>query len=404
MWFKQSISIIIILIFDLHLINSCQYKYPDKHDPSKIRLCVSSRWVPWLNKTIGMVDANTTIFCNPFSLVHNYFTLVNLSIPSYNGIVETEIIERKCDLVISVTNGVYFHETYNRSTILLPYILTYPSSNSEILLIWSNKMRWKQWMIENGFGKYVAKAIDLFTPTYPFILKEGLSENSEGVTVIQNSIELQSKLNYFKDNNISHYYGEEPLTGMNNSQGIFYVSAFRGKVMNIQCYVYLILKDDIQKQNYNNSLFIAGKPNNTHHVKGHIFRVKNDVEIAFALRRITKRGMYSGVFCAEFKMNRLQQIIFLEFNARICFKLTQKDEYFVEAYLPLAFSLHRHIRNIKPSNYRLYNIKKNSRLWYQNNSLQSKTRDYHLHSNNSIENHYSLPSIAQLLNRSHLYR
>jgi hypothetical protein len=71
-------------------------------------------------------------------------------------------------------------------------------------------------------------------------------EIAEGVktlaTVIQNSIELQSKINYFKDNNVSHYYGEEPLTGMNNSQGIFYVSAFRGKVMNIQCYVYLLTR------------------------------------------------------------------------------------------------------------------------------------------------------------------
>ena len=142
MWFKQSVSIIIILIFDLHLINSCRYKYPDKHDPNKIRLCVSSRWVPWLNTTIGMVHENTTIFCNPLSLVHNYFTLINLSIPSYDGIVETEIIERSCDLVISVTNGIYFHHTYNKTIARkLPLVLAYPSSNPNILVIWSDKMR-----------------------------------------------------------------------------------------------------------------------------------------------------------------------------------------------------------------------------------------------------------------------
>ena len=32
------------------------------------------------------------------------------SIPSYNGIIETEIIERSCDLVISATNGIFFHD------------------------------------------------------------------------------------------------------------------------------------------------------------------------------------------------------------------------------------------------------------------------------------------------------
>ena len=67
--------------------------------------------------------------------------------------------------MISVTNGIYFHHTYNKTT--APLVLAYPSSNSNILVIWSDKMRWKQWMIENGFGKYAAKAIDLKKPSYP---------------------------------------------------------------------------------------------------------------------------------------------------------------------------------------------------------------------------------------------
>ena len=66
----------------------------------------------------------------------------------------------------------------------LPLVLAYPTSNSNILVIWSNKMRWKQWMIENGFGMYVSKAVDLKKPSYPFVLKEGLSENSEGVSIV----------------------------------------------------------------------------------------------------------------------------------------------------------------------------------------------------------------------------
>ena len=374
-------------------------------NPNKIRLCVSGRWVPWLNTTIGMVHENTTIFCNPLSLVHNYFTLVNLSIPSYDGIVETEIIERSCDLVISVTNGIYFHHTYNKTIARkLPLVLAYPSSNPNILVIWSNKMRWKQWMIENGFGMYVSKAVDLKKPSYPFVLKEGLSENSQGVNIVQDVEQLEFKLRYFKSNNITNYYGEEPLTGMNNSQGIFYVSAFEGEVLSIQCYVYLILKHDIEKQKYNNSLFIAGRPKNSPSVRGHIYRVKNDQVVAEVLRKITKRSLYTGVFCAEFKMNSLQQIVFMEFNARICYRLTQKDTYFIEAYLPLAFSLHRYIRNIKPQTLRIVKIKKESKIWYQNKTMQSKARGFHLHSNTSIDISSTLPSISQLLMNASYYR
>ena len=115
-----------VLIYYSININGCQYQYSDISNPNKIRLCVSSRWVPWLNTTIGMVHENTTIFCNPLSLVHNYFTLINLSIPSYDGIVETEIIERSCDLVISVTNGIFYHDTYNKTTARkLPLVLAY---------------------------------------------------------------------------------------------------------------------------------------------------------------------------------------------------------------------------------------------------------------------------------------
>ena len=308
-------------------------------------------------------------------------------------------------MVISVTSGLFFHETYNGTIVRkLPLVLTYPSLHSDILIIWSNKMRWKQWMIDNGFGMYVAKAIDLKKPTYPFIMKEGLSENSEGVSVVQNITQLQSKLKYFKDSNITNYYGEEPLTGMGNAQGLFYVSAFEGKVLNIQCYVYLILKSDIERQSYNNSLFIAGKPLDTSPVRGHIYRVRNDQVVSEVLRKITKKSLYTGVYCAEFKMNSLRQIVFMEFNARICFKLTQTDTYFIEAYLPLAFSLHRHIRNIKPQTLRMVNIKKESKVWYQNKTMQSQARSYHLHSNTSIDMSLTLPTISQLLINSTFYR
>jgi len=378
--------------------SDCQYRYPEKYDPARIRLCVSNRWVPWLNTSIGMIHENTTIFCESTSLVHNYFSLVKLAIPYY-GEIQTSIIEESCDLVISVTNGIYFHQTYNGTTSnLLPLVLAYPSQNPDILVFWSNKLQWRQWMISNGFGNYVARSVNLSSPAaYPFIMKEGLSENSLGVSVIQNAAQLQAKLEYFNESRITNYYGEEALTGMGRAQGIFYISAFQGKVLNIQCYVYLIRRNEIDLQNFTQSIFIAGSPPKLASVRGGIHRVKYELSISTVLRKIAKMGMYTGVFCAEFKMNRFKQIVFMEFNARICYKLTQKDTYFIEAYLPLAFSVQKHIRTIKPYTRRLYKIVSGSHQWYGNKTMSAVARGFHLQSSESIEAYSRLPTLTEKL-------
>jgi len=302
-------------------------------------------------------------------------------------------------MVISVTNGLTFYDTFH-SIKNKPLVLAYPSNNSDILLTWSDKLQWKDWMIRNKFGPYVAKPIDLAAPTFPFILKETVSEGSKGVFVVKDQQELQSKLAYFKDNNISRYFGEEALTGMGNTQGIFYVSAFEGKVLSLQCYVFIIRPRDIAKQNFSNSIFIAGRPLNKPPVFGYINRVKYDLGVSNTIRKITRKSIFSGVYCAEFKMNRFHQIIFLEFNARICAMLTKKDAYFVEAYLPLAFAIHRRIRSIKSPSPGILHMIERSRGWYQNQTLQDLARNSHLHSRGSFQLHAQLKTISEIILRS----
>ena len=387
------------------LADCCRYKYAVKSDPAKIRLCVSSRYVPWRNETVrGMIHENTEVFCSKSSQVNKYFSLVNLTIPGVHKRIHVSLIERSCDMLISVTNGRFTHETYNQ-TKDFPLVLAIPTNNTEILVIWSDKMRWKQWMISNGFGKYVAKPVDLKRPLqYPFILKEGLSENSQGVTVVENATQLQAKLAHFKAKSITNYYGEEALTGMGKAQGIFYVSAFQGKVLSIQCYLQIAMKSTIQKQNFSNHIFLAGRPPDKDPVRGTVHRVTYDDETSNIIHHITHRGHYTGIYCAEFKMNQHRQIIFMEFNARICYFVTQKDEYFLEAYLPLAFAMHRSIRsmtaNRRSHSDRISMIVSNSKQWYHNQTLVSLARNYHLHSPASKSLHAELPSMWEMLVKS----
>jgi len=350
-----------------------------------------------------MIHENTTVFCSKSSLVNNYFSLSDLQIPGDYNRIHVSLIEKSCDLLISVTNGRFTHDAYNQ-TKDFPLVLAIPN-NTDILLTWSDKTKWKQWMISNGFGNYVSKSVDFdHSPVFPFIMKEGLSENSQGVSVIQDASELQSKLAYFKQKKITNYYGEEALTGMGRAQGIFYISAFQGKVLSIQCHLQVGIKSEIQKQNFSNNIFLAGKPPNKEPIRGTIHRVTYDDEITNVIHRITHKGQYTGVFCAEFKMNNRRQIIFMEFNARICYLITQVDTYFLEAYLPLAFAMHRNIRTMTAKRQahsdRISSIVSNSKQWYNNETLQNAARNYHLHSPGSRSLHSQLPSMWEMLVKS----
>lgn len=374
---------------------ACIYKYPVKLDPLKIKLCVSSRWVEWEQKTVqGMIHRGTKIFCSKTSLVNDFFILMNLTIPAHGNLVDVKLIEDKCDILISTTSGRFTYELYNRTKVIdRPLVAAIPS-NIDILLIWSDKMLWKQWMIDKGFEKHVAKSIDLNNATYPFVMKEGLSENSQGVNIIQNPMELQAKLKYFQEKKVTNYYGEEALTGMGRAQGIFYISAFEGRVLNIQCFLLIGLKEDIVRQNFTDALFIAGRPKNLTTVKGHSQRINYaELNITSVLHKIAYRGHYTGIFCAEFKMNKDKTVIFMEFNARICFSLTQVDKYFLEAYLPLAYSIQQKIRMVKrtPRTEKLIN---KSQSWFFHKDRRNKARGYFGISRKATRNVERLPKFS----------
>ena len=356
-------------MYSMSVSCDCVYQYTTEPDLKKIKLCVSSRHVSWKNDTVaGMIHERTKIFCSETSIVNDYFTLVNLTIPLKGNIIDAKVIESSCDLVISVTSGLFTYESYHKVAIR-PLVAAIPP-NIDILLVWSDKMLWKQWMINHGFERYIAKSIDLNNATYPFVLKEGLSENSQGVTIIQNPIELQNKLKYFQVKKITNYYGEEALTGMGRAQGIFYISAFEGHVLNIQCYLMVGHRQDIARQNFTSMVFIAGKPKGVPVIRGYPERIDySDLNIDSVLSDITWKGRYTGIYCAEFKMNAKREVIFMEFNARICFRLTQEQHYFIEAYLPLARAIQRHIRSLD-TEIRVSKIIEKSYNWYYSEELK----------------------------------
>ena len=94
----------------------CHYKFPKKINPRRVRLC-SSQLPQWGNdpEVEASLPAlhNSSLFCSTKSVVLNFFSLVNVSIDLTHSRSDVLRIERSCDLVISVTNGLTFYETFH---------------------------------------------------------------------------------------------------------------------------------------------------------------------------------------------------------------------------------------------------------------------------------------------------
>jgi len=361
---------------------------------------------------------NTSLFCSTKSVVRNYFSLVNVPIDSQHSRIDVLLIERSCDLVISVTNGFTFYETFH-SIKNKPLVLAYPSNNySDILLTWSDKLRWKEWMIRIGLGHYVAKPIDLSAPAlFPFILKEtvteGIGQASKGkrVFVVHDQQELQSRLAYFKENNISRYFGEEALTGMGRLHGVVYLSAFKGRLLSVQCYLYKFrdLEDPVgppRRQQLDRSMYLSGSSADGAAVKPpprplKVYRVNYDEgDLASTLRKVAKKAQFSGVMCVKFKMNPFGRIVFLGFEPYWCRDLQQIDAVFMEAYLPLAFYIQayirRRLRNTGNSAFseRLQRMVDGSHVWFDDKKIQQLAAGYAPNSEKNKAMTKDLPTIS----------
>ena len=166
-------------------------------------------------------------------------------------------------------------------------------------------------------------------------------------------------------------------------------------MLNIQCYLLIGIKGDIVRQNFTDSLFIAGRPKNLPTVKGTSQTINySELNITNVLHKIAYRGRYTGIFCAEFKMNKDKTVIFMEFNARICFSLTQVDKYFLEAYLPLTYSIQQKIRMLQRTP-RIEKIINKSQSWFFYKDRRNKARGYLGISRKATRNGERLPKFSK---------
>ena len=380
------------------------YNYTANQSVHKISLCLTAgRSNSSLQQALGVItagsiddDSISLLFCSPNSVVNKYFALVNLRIPSSDdGRIAVEDIERSCDVVISAgDSSVSFYNAFHQAE-SSPLVLAYPLINRNIFLEWSDVVSWRHWMTKRGFGNYITKQVDLQkNATYPLVLREALSERSGGggAHVIKTAEELREKVRFFREKRIA-FLAEELLRGGDSSMGhalhgAFYVTAYEGRVLNLQGFV---LAEE-RSSNSNSSSTISSSVVSMH-------RIKFDLEAAHLVSRITKRARYTGVYCAYYKLNDLHQIVFVQFSALMCPLLRRRSDCFLEAYLPLTFAIHKHLRIVQgrsPSP-RLSAIIARSDTWFLNRSLSDLSHSFLMHSKASLDMHAPLPTMSDLV-------
>lgn len=370
------------------------YNYTANQSIHKIGLCLTAgRSNSSQQHALGVITdrsiddiSNSPLFCSPNSAVNKYFTLVSLRIPSEDGSLED--IERSCDVVISAgDSSVSFYNAFHKAE-SSPLVLAYPLINRNIFLEWSDVVAWRLWMTKRGFSNYITKQVDLQNPTYPLVLREALSEIGRGqVHVIKTPEELMEKVQFFRERRVA-FLAEELLgDSMGHAQhGAFYVTAYEGRVLNLQGYV-------LAEENNSSTSAPEGGVSSVHH------RIKFELEVTNLISRITKRARYTGVYCAYYKLNDQHQIVFVQFSALMCPLLRRRSDCFLEAYLPLTFAIHRHLRIAqgKSPSPRLSAIIARSDAWFRNKTLSDLSHGFQMHSKASLDMHAPLPTVSDLV-------
>jgi len=367
--------------------NPACYNFTANQSVDKIGLCLTAgRWNASRQQQLtvgvtGAIDDIRSLFCSPSRTVNHYFALVNLRIPSDDDRIAVDDIERSCDVVISSGDGISLYNAFHKAE-NIPLVLAYPLINRNIFLEWSDLEVWRHWMTKSGFGNYITKQVDLQNPTYPLVIREAASESGRGAHVIKTPKELWEKVGFFRERRIA-FLVEELLTGMGHTHGAFYVTAYEGRILNLQGY--------LQVGESNSSTSAPGGVT--------VHRIKFELEVANLMSRITKRARFTGVYCADYQMNDQHQIVFVQFSTTICPLLMRRSEYFLEAYLPLSFAIHKHLRiaHGKNPSPRLSAIIARSDVWFNNRSLSDLSHGFQIHSKASLDMHSPLPTVSDFV-------
>ena len=216
---------------------------------------------------------------------------------------------------------------YNESS-AINYKSIISNDQREIIRLFNDKKRFKDWMVHIGLGRYVGDEYTIDGPKkYPLMFKLIDLHSGEGVQIVKNEQVLKELVSKYPPKS---YLLEEALTGIANTEGTSWGSAYKGKLLSLRCAE--------KKLDYktHGTLYVMGSamPNNTFTVRfGDCGR-----DIIDHVTTIVREAGYTGPFCLNIKPDNHMMDKYMEINARICGTTIPIRQLFLSTYIPLALA------------------------------------------------------------------
>lgn len=274
--------------------------------------------------------------------------------------------------------------------------------NVNIIKIWGNKLTFKIWMINNGMKQWVPSLMTKDNATFPLFLKATNLDGSNGIKNINNINQLKSELSKIPKSNVNNILLEELLDGMGPLEGDLFGSAYNGELVSLKCRI-----EDLSSNGHasirSNNNFIKLPPGSRYNPNELCSVSSKLLEVIVNMMRL---GNYSGAFCLGFKMDSSKQIKFYDMNPRICGTLFTRHDFFISAYLPLAFKIKEslmkselvHLHPMHP----LIGSSYDNKGWYYNKTLiQMNERELHFAKNGIDPSLRDIDDIVSSLNKGH---
>jgi carbamoylphosphate synthase large subunit len=236
---------------------------------------------------------------------------------------QNDVVGISSNFLRSIVHELKVSTSKSFQSLLLP-------QNPQTLMIWNNKLMWKDWMMGNGLESVIARTYDDVSIKFPCVLKTD-RHGGHGVYILTNMSHYKAITSSFKKT--EKYLIEEALDGFGNMEDGAFGSALFGNILSLRCL---------------RRVFRGGSSTNHSEIwKTTADMMNNEDErsiecgaiIATAISSMTGKGNYTGAFCVDIKYNATLYPKFLDINPRMCRTHTINSTMLVRNYVPLAFAI-----------------------------------------------------------------
>jgi hypothetical protein len=217
-----------------------------------------------------------------------------------------------------------------------PFYQTIFGNTASLIDTFEDKMKWKEWMTSIGLGNYIPqpvpyKGTDTSHIQFPVFLKAALPDghamhSGNGIHIVRDAAQLHSLTKQVAANGWT-FFLEEPLTGMGPAEMSTFGSVFRGRVLSARCFQRVYSPEKIASSPHNAGYQQSSSLKDGEgglYIKGPGLRYDDDyplpcgTEVVSAVANMFAHTNYTGLYCANWKLDSHMRPKMMEVNARFC--------------------------------------------------------------------------------------